>query len=532
MRSKLDGRTRVAVARSTSARRSRMYRALTAEQARAVEERAVASRASRSPSSWSAAGAAVAREVAASACPRATSSSSPAAATTAATAGSPRASCTRPAATCACSSLARPDELAGLAARLPRRRSRRCAVERAGGAAASEQLARQPRSSSTRCSASARRAAARAARGVGRGAQRERRARALGRRPDRHRCRHAARSPAPRSRRLTVTFTAPKRGLVVYPGAGYAGEVVVADIGIDPRRLPTCRGAASLDRRGVRRAAAAARARRAQERARPRARGRGLAGYPGAASRRARRERAGAGYVTLAVPSAIVAIAQAHLLVSAGRRAAAGRTHAFSSAARGRARCSSRASTTRSCSGPGSRSRRRGGRPRAAIVARDVPLVVDADALNALVDAHGHASPSASAPTVLTPHPGELGRLLGIDRRRVQPDRYRRVGELAGDAGTVVLKGAGTVISGAGRQVDQHVRHAGARDRGHRRRARGRDRRTARAGSRAARGGALGAYLHGRAGEAAAAALTPICVTAEDVPEYLPAAVGELLGDW
>ena len=42
--------------------------------------------------------------------------------------------------------------------------------------------------------------------------------------------------------------------------------------------------------------------------------------------------------------------------------------------------------------------------------------------------------------------------------------------------------------------------------------------------------GALGAYLHGRAGEAAAAELTPVCVTAEDVPEYLPVAVAELLG--
>ena len=44
--------------------------------------------------------------------------------------------------------------------------------------------------------------------------------------------------------------------------------------------------------------------------------------------------------------------------------------------------------------------------------------------------------------------------------------------------------------------------------------------------------GALGAYVHGRAGEAAASALTPICVTAEDIPEYLPVAVAELLEQW
>jgi len=38
--------------------------------------------------------------------------------------------------------------------------------------------------------------------------------------------------------------------------------------------------------------------------------------------------------------------------------------------------------------------------------------------------------------------------------------------------------------------------------------------------------------VHGRAGEAAAADLTPVCVTSEDVPEYLPVAVAELLGGW
>ncbi len=44
--------------------------------------------------------------------------------------------------------------------------------------------------------------------------------------------------------------------------------------------------------------------------------------------------------------------------------------------------------------------------------------------------------------------------------------------------------------------------------------------------------GALAAYVHGRAGEAAASALTPICVTAEDITEYLPVAVAELLEQW
>ncbi|MDO9173420.1 MAG: NAD(P)H-hydrate dehydratase, partial [Actinomycetota bacterium] len=43
---------------------------------------------------------------------------------------------------------------------------------------------------------------------------------------------------------------------------------------------------------------------------------------------------------------------------------------------------------------------------------------------------------------------------------------------------------------------------------------------------------ALGVYVHGRAGEAAAAELTPVSVTAEDVPEYLPVAWADLLESW
>jgi NAD(P)H-hydrate repair Nnr-like enzyme with NAD(P)H-hydrate dehydratase domain len=43
---------------------------------------------------------------------------------------------------------------------------------------------------------------------------------------------------------------------------------------------------------------------------------------------------------------------------------------------------------------------------------------------------------------------------------------------------------------------------------------------------------ALGVYVHGRAGEAAASDLTPLCVTAEDLPDYVPVAVAELLNSW
>lgn len=72
----------------------------------------------------------------------------------------------------------------------------------------------------------------------------------------------------------------------------------------------------------------------------------------------------------------------------------------------------------------------------------DKPTVIDADALNLL----SHA-PRANSKWILTPHPGEAGRLLGISTAEVQSDRLRSARELAKRfAGTVVLKGAGTLV--------------------------------------------------------------------------------------
>lgn len=84
-------------------------------------------------------------------------------------------------------------------------------------------------------------------------------------------------------------------------------------------------------------------------------------------------------------------------------------------------------------------------------LAHDGPLVLDADALNLLAadpqlrDGLFHRNP---AHTVLTPHPGEAGRLLDIDARGVQLDRVGRALSLAQGLGcVVVLKGAGSVIA-------------------------------------------------------------------------------------
>ncbi|MFN9470426.1 NAD(P)H-hydrate dehydratase [Acidovorax sp.] len=91
------------------------------------------------------------------------------------------------------------------------------------------------------------------------------------------------------------------------------------------------------------------------------------------------------------------------------------------------------------------------------VIARSARLVLDADALNAIsLDAALHALVVARGqhgqPTVLTPHPLEAARLLGLTTAEVQADRLNAAQQLAAQFNCVaVLKGSGTVISAADR---------------------------------------------------------------------------------
>jgi NAD(P)H-hydrate epimerase len=77
-----------------------------------------------------------------------------------------------------------------------------------------------------------------------------------------------------------------------------------------------------------------------------------------------------------------------------------------------------------------------------------LPMVLDADALNALATDAPAALVGAPAGRVLTPHPGEMGRLLGIATAEVQSDRLGHARRLAAATGAVVvLKGARTIIA-------------------------------------------------------------------------------------
>jgi NAD(P)H-hydrate epimerase len=83
-----------------------------------------------------------------------------------------------------------------------------------------------------------------------------------------------------------------------------------------------------------------------------------------------------------------------------------------------------------------------------AVLGCDKPLVVDADALNLVAESGG----ARRANWILTPHPGEAGRLLGVATDEVQNDRLSALDRLTERyGGTVVLKGAGTLVGCVGR---------------------------------------------------------------------------------
>ena len=134
-----------------------------------------------------------------------------------------------------------------------------------------------------------------------------------------------------------------------------------------------------------------------------------------------------------------------------------------------------------------------------------VPVILDADGINA-VTPHLLMEEARSAPLILTPHPGEMARLLGISTAEVQADRAGVSQTLARQTGAVVvLKGHRTVIAGpAGEAAINPTGNPGMATGG------SGDVLSGIIGSLVAQGlspyaaAVCGVYLHGAAGDAAA----------------------------
>jgi hydroxyethylthiazole kinase-like uncharacterized protein yjeF len=245
---------------------------------------------------------------------------------------------------------------------------------------------------------------------------------------------------------VTVTFHASKPGVWIMPGKRHAGEVRAIDIGI-PRGAPmgakvglmTSAMAELLPRR------AGDSTKFASGQVVVAGGSRGLTGAPRMAAHAAM--RAGAGYVIACVPSS----AQ-DLLVSAATpelmtRGVAESGGAFEPAAAAQTIESIRPGGALAL-GPGiGRSDGAVAFARELALQADAPMVLDADGLNA------HAGRLAElrgrhAPTVLTPHAGELARLLELDSEQIERERLRHVRAAAEQSGAVVvLKGDDSLIA-------------------------------------------------------------------------------------
>ncbi len=80
--------------------------------------------------------------------------------------------------------------------------------------------------------------------------------------------------------------------------------------------------------------------------------------------------------------------------------------------------------------------------------ASDLPIVLDADGLNLLSEGRVLGNQCRRDNWILTPHPGEAARLLGVTTAEIQKDRFSAARQLQQRfGGTVLLKGAGTVIA-------------------------------------------------------------------------------------
>jgi len=329
----------------------------------------------------------------------------------------------------------------------------------------------------------------------------------------------------------TVTFGLAKRGLAQHPGAEAAGQVVVRPLGLPLEPLAERHGV-----RVFRLGETALRSRLGADPARPRradthkgtyghvliaAGSRPMSGAGLLCARAAL--RSGAGLVTWALPDALV-------LPLAGRFPEAmlagvpddGRGDWSRVAPEELVRLA--AGKDALVLGPGL-GRWEGGaawlRRLWTLLPGELSLVLDADALNLLAEAADFAAwPRRPGGVVLTPHPGEMARLAGLPTREVQRDRIGLAQRYAQRHGvTLVLKGAGTVV--AAPNGDAYVNgngNAGMATAGAGDVLAGLIGGLLAQGLAAAAAAALGVWLHGAAGDRAAARrLSPASLIAGDI---------------
>lgn len=334
--------------------------------------------------------------------------------------------------------------------------------------------------------------------------------------------------------RETVTMGLPKIGLYLYPGCDYAGRVSVADIGLPGDLLDESPAVAELTvptwvrfllpRR--RTAAHKGDLGRVLVIA-------GSAGMTGAACLCAEAAlRVGAGLVTVGCPASINDILEVKLtevitfpLPETYERTLDTRALALILDLADQADVLA--------IGPGlSRQPDTAVLVRRLVARAERPMVIDADGLNALADTAALLE-GDHAPTVLTPHPGEMGRLMEVRPEEVQANRLHFV-EAATNRfqSVIILKGACTLIAEQGRPLMVNpTGNPGMASGGTG------DVLTGMVAGLMAQGllpfeaAAAAAYLHGLAGDLAAGQVGEASLLAGDVLRALPEALKTVLAE-
>jgi NAD(P)H-hydrate epimerase len=163
-----------------------------------------------------------------------------------------------------------------------------------------------------------------------------------------------------------------------------------------------------------------------------------------------------------------------------------------------------------------------------AVTVRDVlanvsaPVVLDADGLNVLADDARTALGRASAPVVVTPHPGEAARLLDTSAKDVQADREAAAVALADWVEVAVLKGAGTVVTDGLRLYVNETGNPGMATAGAGDVLTGMMTALVASGMEPFDAAVLAVWAHGRAGELAAERLGVLGLTAWDILGCVP----------
>ena len=331
---------------------------------------------------------------------------------------------------------------------------------------------------------------------------------------------------------ITVTMGLPKVGLLEPSAVDYVGTLEVIDLGMPDELInPITSGRELINAEDLRKVM--------KRRVRGAHKGDfghllivgGAAGYSGAVALAAEAAlRSGAGLVTLLVPESIVPIVAGIIPEAMVHGGSETKDGALSAGCLDKLK-KDVSDFSAVLAGPGMTAHKQTRVVVDCILRKSRgPVVLDADALNVFAKQAGVIR-KASSPVIITPHPGEMGRLMGCSADEVQHDRFGMAVRAAEETDSVViLKGAGTVVAAKGKSLSVNMTgNPGMATGGMG------DVLSGFVAGLAAQGidpfdaARVGVYLHGRAGDNVALRSSQAGMTAGDLVEELPCVIRELM---